>query len=281
MSDEEGVLTTPLPDYFSRFDATYAVEVYQMEDAALGDIVLVDTLTIARPYVDPATLVEDPYEIEEATAYEAVARALIDSITGGFKYERDVFEAQGQGADFIPSPSRLNKIIRVYENNILVYDAEPTDPEWSNIKHFQITPDRTAITVAVQAGYKRHQSRPVRVHNPASDSFQPYDGSDEGSRQEPLMDRNYSFFPLDWDYVIVVDAGWPVIPNDIQQAAKMLYNDLKCNNMPYMNSYVKEYESGQFIIKFADGAFTQTGNRIVDNILSNYARMPLNGLGVL
>ena len=92
--------------------------------------------------------------------------------------------------------------------------------------------------------------------------------------------ENGSFFPKGWDYVVVVDAGWPVIPHDIQTATKMLYNDLKCNNLPYLNSYIKEYESGQFTLKFNDGAFTQTGNKIVDSILSNYTKA-FNGIGVL
>jgi len=279
-SDLDGMVETPLPEYFSRYDGTYAVEIYEMDGFDLGDVVLTDNLTISRPYVDPTLLAETTDDIETATQYEALARAIIDSITGGFRYEREIVEATGLGADFIPSPVRLNKIIRVYENNVCVYDTESADPEWTNAKDYRISPNRSAITISVGGAYNRYESRPIRLHNSQSDSFTPYN-LDMASKEEYVSaSENGSFFPKGWDYVVVVDAGWPVIPHDIQTATKMLYNDLKCNNLPYLNSYIKEYESGQFTLKFNDGAFTQTGNKIVDSILSNYTKA-FNGIGVL
>lgn len=286
LPDAEGVITWELPDYFARYDATYRIEVYFLDnfippsELVLGDLVFIDTLTIARPYVDPATLVDSTEDLAEAEQYEALARAMIDSITGGFKYEREIVEATGLGADYVPSPVRLNKIIRVYENSVCVYDSESTDPEWTNAKEYSISPDRTAITANVSGAYNRYQSRPIRIHNSQSDSFTPYN-LDMASKEEYIAaSENGSFFPTGYDYVFVVDAGWPVIPNDIKQAATLLYNDLKCNNMPYMNSYIKEYESGQFTLKFDPNAFTRTGNKIVDNILSNYPR-GIGRLGVV
>lgn len=279
-SNGSGVITTDLPDYFSRYDATYVAEVYDMVGSTLGDIVISDTLTIQRPYVDPSLLAETTEELEEATQYEALARAVIDSITGGFKYEREIIEVTGLGTDYIPSPVRINKIIRIYENNVCVYDAESTDPEWANAKEYRISPDRTAVTVNVSGAYNRYQSRPTRIHNSQSDSFTPFN-LDMASKEDYVSaGDNVSFFPKGWDYTLVVDAGWPVIPHDIQTATKMLYNDFKCNNLPYLNSYIKEYESGQFTLKFDAGAFTRTGNAMVDQILSNYPRA-LGRIGVL
>lgn len=286
MINDNDIIGFELPDYFIRYDGEYRLEAYVMnsypDPVILGDLVLVDNLTIQRPYVDPALLIESPSELEEATQYEALARAVIDSITGGFKYEREVFETTGLGADYIPSPVRINRIIRVYENDICVYDTESTDPEWTNAKEYRISPDRSAITVRVSGngGYNRYQSRPIRIHNSQSDSFTPYN-LDMASKEDYVSaGDNMSFFPKGWDYVVVVDAGWPVIPHDIQTATKMLYNDLKCNNLPYLNSYIKEYESGQFTLKFDAGAFTKTGNAMVDQILSNYPRT-LGRIGVL
>lgn len=286
VADSNGDLTFELPDYFSRYDAEYRVEVYVNESfpdpLILGDLVYIDTLTIARPYVNPSELAETTDEIEDIEKYEALARAIIDSVTGGFEYKRDIIETTGNGSDYFSCSVRVNKIIRAYENNILVYDAESTDPDWTNAMQFIISPDKSGITLAVTGtgGYNRHQSRPVRRRSPVSDSFQPYDGWDEGSRHEPQMDVNYSFFPNGWDYVFVVESGWPVIPNDIKQATTMLISDLKCGNNPYFNSYIKEYESDQFTLKFDAKAFQSTGNRVVDKILEKYPR-PLNRLGVL
>ena len=89
-------------------------------------------------------------------------------------------------------------------------------------------------------------------------------------------------FPGGWDYVVTVEAGWPVIPNDIKYCTRLLINDLKCNNLPYANAYISEYKSDQFSIKLDEGAFAtgMTGNRIADKILSAYVR-PIYRLGVL
>jgi hypothetical protein len=77
-------------------------------------------------------------------------------------------------------------------------------------------------------------------------------------------------FPAGWDYVVVVETGWPVIPNDIKIATKMLIEDMKCNQLPYLNNYITQYESEQYKIKFDAAAFKNTGNTTVDMILSNY-----------
>ena len=287
--DVNGIITMDLPDYFSRYDASYRLEVYVLTSyptpTTLGDLVYVDTLTIERPYVNPRLLTstpDDPEDLANAEQYEALARAIINTITGGFRYEREIVETNGLGNDYLPSSLRLNKIIRVYENNICVYDAESTDPDWTNAKEYRISPDKTAVTVAVSGtgGYNRYQSRPVRIHNPQSDSFTPFNTDYSVGKDAINAGDNYAHFPQGWDYVLVVDAGWPVVPEDIQTATKMLYNDLKCNTLPYLNSYIKEYESGQFTLKFNDGAFAKTGNLIVDQILSNYPKT-LSRIGVL
>jgi hypothetical protein len=78
-------------------------------------------------------------------------------------------------------------------------------------------------------------------------------------------------FPEHWDYVVVAETGWPVIPNDIRLATKMLIEDAKCNQLPYLNNYITQYESEQYKLKFDPAAFKNTGNTTVDMILSNYS----------
>jgi hypothetical protein len=288
-SDSEGVIDTPLPEFYSRYDDEYRVEIYEKtgenEDgsAIRGDLVYVDTLSIMRPYVDPRTLVESEEDVAEMQQYESIARAIINAITGGFMYQRQTVETVGLGNDYLSVPFRLNKIVRVYENDVLVYDANPVDPEnWTNIKEYFITPDRGAITMYVDApfGFNRMQSKPTTVQMPASDSFTLYNTNDS-----PNIIQNKSgspMFPSDWDYIVEVEVGWPIIPHDIKQATQLLIKDLKCNNIPYMNAYIREYESDQFNLKFERDIFLsdKTGNRIVDRILSAYVR-PIYRLGVL
>jgi hypothetical protein len=94
------------------------------------------------------------------------------------------------------------------------------------------------------------------------------------------MAANAAMFPQGWDYTVVVEAGWPIIPQDIKQATALIVNDLRCNNIPYINSYIKDYKSDQFDLVFDDRVFKDTGNRIADKILSAYVR-PIYRLGVL
>jgi len=297
-SDGDGVISLELPGYFTRYDDEYRMEIYvdlgTNDDGShiLGDLTLIDTVTIMRPYFNPTDFAETDSEedIELARQYESLARAIINSITGGFLYSREDFETTGLGLDYLPLPYRINKIVRVYENGALVYDAEPTDPDWTNKREYYITPDRCAISVALNTTYgmNRRQSRPVGGRVAGSDSFTQYNTNDSPNYSDSIYDTktfidltgSSTMFPNGWDYTVIVDAGWAVIPQDIKQATKLLMNDLKCDNLPYINSYIKDYKSDQFNISFDPGVFKDTGNRIVDNILSAYTR-PIYRLGVL
>lgn len=278
-SDVDGVGITPLPDYYSRYDNDYRLEVYEdtgtLDDdgnIVRGDLVYIDTLSIYRPYliIDQSSM--SPEEIAESMEYEAVVRAMIDAHSSGFTFKRSTIELSGNGSDYLPVMERITKIIRVYENNTLLFDAENTDPEWANIKNYILSPDKTAITETVSAGYNRYQSRPAEIPTGWSDSF----SSSEYQYDPPTKvfpDMGWSMFPSGWDYTIVMEHGYPVIPQDIQKAAKILYSDLKCGNIQYRNSYIKEYESSnQFKIKIDERSMSGTGNILVDNILSKYPK---------
>ncbi len=280
-SDVAGGISTPLPDYYARYDAEYLVEIY--EDAGSnvrGDLVWTDTLTIMRPYVDVSLLAHTEEEEAEYASYEALARAIIDSFTGGFYYKRETYCANGKDNDYITLPTRLNKIIRVWENEVLVFDSEPTDVEWANIIDYYITVDKAAITQNVpnSTGYNKLQYTKPRLRESVSDSFSRYSSGDWPTHEYP--EYGSPEFIKDYDYVITVDAGWAIVPQNIKVAATMLINDLKCNNLPYLNSYVKDVETDQYKLKFADGAFSGTGNATVDSILSMYPRA-IRGIGVL
>ena len=287
-SDGSGRISTPLPNYFSRYDQTYRVEIYEKtgedEDgsAIRGDYVYADTLSIVRPYADPSLFAETEDELEQAKMYEVIARAIIDSyIADGFYYSREVVDTVGLNNDYLVLPYRLNKLIKLYENDYLVYDSEPTSSEWENLRDYTITADGSAITVVIDdiyGGYNRMQSKAVVPRTAASDSFTLYNTNDS-----PNIIQNIAgspMFPSGRDYIVVVDAGWPIVPEDIKAATRLLINDLKCNTSPHLNSYVKQYESDQFSIEFQPDAYVGTGNRVVDKILSNHTQH-FHRIGVL
>lgn len=286
-SNSNGVIETLLPSYYSRYDSEYRVEIYVSEgenengSAIRGDLVFVDDLSISRPYLDVSTLSDDENEILELEQYESIAKAIIDAITGGFNYTRESVESVGLGNDYLALPYRLNKIVKVVENNIVVFNSE--EEGFTNLKEYYITPDHGAISIPmpyIPGGYNRMQSKPVVPQMPASDSFTLYNTNDS-----PNIIQNIAgspFFPSGWDYTVVAEVGWPIVPNDIKYCTRLLINDLKCNNLPYINSYISEYKSDQFTVKMQKEAFDEgmTGNRIVDKILAAYTR-PIYHIGVL
>ena len=96
-SDGNGSISIELPEYYWRYDDEYRMEIaeitgYSGSTPIVGDTVVIDTMTIMRPYVDPDILADTPEDMEDAKMYEAIARAIINSITGGFMYERKIIE---------------------------------------------------------------------------------------------------------------------------------------------------------------------------------------------
>jgi hypothetical protein len=128
---------------FTKYDDRYYLVVYQ-ELREQDSIVVEDNLEIKRPYVNPQKLGTTASEIAEYAQYERIARAIIDSVVGGFYYKVEWFDTTGQATDYIPIWDRVYKILKAYENSSLVYDASLATPilgEWS----YALTKDKTAI----------------------------------------------------------------------------------------------------------------------------------------
>lgn len=278
ISSGTGVVEESLPVFFSRFDDTYSLYIYSLLAGEPDLPVVIDTLTIQRPYVDPNSLTDDPTLLEEYTKNERIARAIIDSYIGfGFYYKNSTIETTGLGADYLPMPDRINRINYVYRNNIKVYDRFA--PEGTDQDTYVITPDYTAITIYKAEEYDRSQYKPVTLPLASSDSYNLYNDNDDPVAALTRV-RNMEMFPKDFDYVVTGEFGWPVVPQDIQYAAKMLVDDLQCNRINYISKYITEYRTDQFTIKYDQMALKGTGNLVVDKILDNY-RMNFYRVGVL
>lgn len=278
-SDGSGTILYELTGDFEKYDESYALYIYSLDLNSDPDVTMViDNLYIMRPYINPLSLAETPGEEEEYILLERTARQIIDTLVGGFYYQKGELETVGIGADYLPLPRRANKIDVVYENNVKVYDRlDPINGQHTYI----ITPDKTAMTIQVSASttYNRMQSKSVHLPIAASDSFMFYDDNYDAIVALTEI-KGASMFPKDWDYTVYGQWGWPVVPQDIRDATKMLINDLKCNALTYVNKYITEYETDQFRVKYGDLSTKGTGNLLVDKILEAYS-IPLYKLGVL
>lgn len=275
-SGSNSVLTYELPEDFSKYDSSYYLAIYEavyvtgVTDPNLGDLVVEDNLDIVRPYVDPATLGTTASEIAEYTRQERLARTIIDSITGGFYYTTEWLEVVGQGTDYMPVWEKVYKIIKVYENEVLVWDTTNSEGPALGDFNYIISKDLSAIIkdpVQPVDEYNRASQRPTNIPFAPSDSIGFFDTEDSGNV--------YTFpagvtFPQGWDYIFFLESGYKVVPYDIQDATRMLIDDIKCGKLDYHKRSVVNYSTDQYRIQIDKGALQGTGNILVDKILDKY-----------
>jgi hypothetical protein len=275
-SNNSFFVTLELPEYFSKYDESYSLEIYEavyvtgQTEPDLGDIVVEDNLNIERPYVDPSSLGTTATEIREYTEYESLAREVINSVTGGFYYETCYMEVVGQGTDYLPLWEKAYKILKVYENAELVYDVDNEDGPALGDWNYLITKDKTAITkdpVVAVGALNRSERKRAQLSLAASDSIFMFDTEDSGNT---LTVQPGVVFPQGADYIVLLEIGYRVVPMDIQDATKMLINDIKCGKLDYYKRYVTSYSTDQYRLQFDKGMFDGTGNLLVDKILDKY-----------
>lgn len=269
-SNSSSEITYTLSDSFNLYDEIYSVTVYEDNSGLRGEVVVEDNLNISRPYVDPASFGHTTSaELEEYTRYELLARSIVDSITDGFYFTTDWIETTGQGTDYLPLWNRVYKILEVYENTELVYDSSQT-PAALGTWNYVITQDKTAITkdpVEYRDVANRHESKPLLFPFAASDSITPYDTDDSGNSF--TLQSGVLFGPTT-DYVIKVETGYRVIPEDIKQAIRLLVDDFKCGRLDYYKRSIVSYSTDQYRIQMDKASLQGTGNIMVDKILSKY-----------
>jgi hypothetical protein len=271
----EGKITYELSGDFVKYDKSYAVTVYEDIDGERGDIVVEDNLQIERPYINPIELAAQNNEtsatdIAKYKEYESLARAIIDTIVDGFYYRRKFLEVVGQGTDYLPLWDRTHKILKVYENAQLVYDITNEEGPALGDFNYIIIKDKSAITkdpVGAVDAVNRAERRPARIPLGSSDSFAIFDTEDSGNTQTITGGVG---FATGVDYIFLLETGYKVVPIDIQDAIKLLINDIKCGKLDYYKRYVKNYSTDQFKIEYDKRMIEGTGNIIVDKILSKY-----------
>jgi hypothetical protein len=252
------VWTITLP---GKYDSDYRVVITD----ASGDVIHDDTYQVRRPYLDPNTLAETASDIAAKALNEELARAIIDSvIPQGFYYKKTTFETTGLGADYLPLWVDAKKILQVYENNVLIYDASnPT----AYLRNFEITKDKSAITQTYTGELNRGEG---------ADLILPAGSTD-------YLDLNFGVwggFPKTYDYRVVVESGYTAVPSDIARAVSLLITDIECGQLDYYKRYVTAYNTDQYKLQFDKQSFEGTGNILVDKILSKYAKS-ITRLGVL
>jgi hypothetical protein len=252
VSDEDSQIHYVMPRAKLQFDRDFLFRVYDTSE----EIVIDSNLTVYRPYIDPNILGNTPAEIEQYKELEIVARGIVDSYlgsAGGFYNHKLVIQQVGQGTDYFPIWHDSNKVLKVYENNVLVYDSD-TPEDWEFV--YALTLDNSSIVRNYTGIWNRSEAKPILPPRAIGDiGFYGYGGVT---------------FPKGYDYTFVIDAGYKAVPPDVEIAVKYLINDIECGNNDYYNRFITQYSTDQFSIKFASQFLEGTGNLVVDKILSNY-----------
>lgn len=240
-SNSQGELVINLPTKYTQYDGWFALEVSLLNDS----VVYLDTVLSVRPLVPINTIVEymeGKLTEEQAAEYESYVRHLINSIVGfEFNFVHKNLHTVGNGTDFVVTDDRILKVYSVKENNIVIWsntDASqfPYEP-WVNLRGIVRKETDTDNRLEGVIGWSTRYGSPI--------------------------------FRYGWDYVFEVDAGWPVIPQDIQNATLLLINDIACGNNRYYNKYISSVK-GAINISYFQQVIAGTGNLYVDNILSKY-----------
>lgn len=256
-SDSNSKVVYELPLTKVQYDRDFLIRFYDSEHE---HILVESNLTITRPYVNPAEFGTTASEINEYKMYELIARSIIDTYVGdGFYNHKLVINTTGNGADYFPIWHDFNRVLKVYENNILVYDVDnPTQYEYE----YKPLLDNSAI-YRIEKAYasderNRTENNLTKIATAHGDlGFVAYAPTD---------------FPKGYDYTFILDVGYRAIPPDVEVAAKMLIEDVRCGKLDYYKRYISAYNTDQFRIQFDKGMMTGTGNMLVDKILDKYIK---------
>lgn len=251
VSNSNSKITYTITQAKAQFDRTFLFRILTES----GSIVLDSNLDVLRPYIDYRTLGSTASEIQEYKMLELVARSLIDAVvTDGFYNNKHIVETNGSGSDYFPVWEDVNKVLKVYRDNVLIYDVDSEDNE----ETYTITLDNSSIIRVEEGEYDRLQSAPLDLPGGGGDIAYP---------------GGYGIvFPKTCDFLFVLDVGYKAVPPDIEYATKILIEDLKCGNLNYFKRYTTSYNTDQFRIQFDKSMFDGTGNMIVDKILDKYAK---------
>lgn len=251
-SDANSKLMYELPLSKVQFDRKFLIRFYDTEHE---HILYEENLDIIRPYVDPTTLGTTASEIAEYKQLELVARSIIDTeITDGFYNSKHIVQKVGDGSDYMSIWEDANKVLKVYENNILVYDVDNSS---INQYNFALTLDNSAVIKTRTDLYNRIEQGVIHLR--------PAYGDLASVGSSAWVD-----FPRGVDYIFVLDVGYRTVPPDIEYATTLLIEDLKCGKLDYYKRYVESYNTDQFKLQFNKQLFEGTGNLIVDKILQKY-----------
>lgn len=182
---------------------------------------------------------------------EQYARKTIENFTGQkFYLYPETITAYGSGSDVLPLPSKINKIYKIYQNDVLLVDTLNQTNNWL----YQ--------TVISDSGFGIRVDRTGMLDNTVYIA--------NGMVPPSINDSYNGAFGKDLVYRINAQFGWDAVPNEIEEAAIELMKDYFSRDRIWRNKYIKSISTFDWDFEYTSEAHTTTGNLYVDNLLSDY-----------
>ena len=186
---------------------------------------------------------------QDIMAAEFIARMNIENYTGQsfgrYWGDQEIF---GNGSDALELTERMLSISQLYENGLLAIDYT-TDPEYNTYGfEIELTPTYRAIRI-VNKDYQN-----IITYDSSFDPTVIYSG----------------FFRSGYRYRIYGEKGWSYVPQDVRRCAVLLAGDYLSQDSEWRQKYLTKVQIGSINFQLDTGAFTGTGNVIVDQILDQY-----------
>jgi hypothetical protein len=252
-SNGSGSLSINLPERLSRYDGDYALIVYSLYLGEKSAVVATENISVRRPYVDAAQLAPSSQDEAKYWKHERRARLMIDAIVGGFYYQDLLVQANGVGSDSLFIGSRVCKLLKVIENNVLMYEVDGTN----NVANYTMSTNLQSLIIDNSGQEVNEFEGGLLITGAQSDSY-----DNPGIRSVA--------FPNGYDYTVQIESGWPSVPGDIQEVSEIIVEDLACDSPNYIQRYIREYETKDFRADFQRSAFAGTGILVVDQVLQKY-----------
>lgn len=211
-------------------------------------------LALVRPYATPNRIIELADIPSSASAntnllrqLEKKARLSLNSYIGdNFYKEKRTLTVFGQNADIITTPIPIQRIDKIYEDDLIVYEKD--NPDYQLDFPLEIDSSKTRIKIVNSSTNNKEI-----LEFPKFSVFY-YEG----------------IFRKDFAYKIDGIWGWEYVPSDIELATALLVEDYLCNDFNIRNKNISQLSNDSYNIKYGSDFSTGTGNLVVDNLIAKY-----------
>ena len=185
-------------------------------------------------------------EIESA---EFIARMQIENYTnqkfGRYWGDQEIF---GNGSDALELTERMISIEKLYENGAIAIDYT-INPVYNNFGwDVELTPTYKAIRII------NNDFQGILNYESAYDPATMYTGR----------------FRSGYRYMVYGEKGWSYVPQDVRRMTVLLAGDYLSQDAQWRQKYLKKIDLSEISFELGKGAFTGTGNAIVDQVLDSY-----------